>query len=194
MAMKTPRSDPSDAIDARVVRALSHPTRVRVLELLQERELASPVELSNELAIPLGTISYHVRRLEQLGFIELASETPRRGAVEHHYRARATLDLPRRRRRATSGERRPDAADPVRLTLDEAEEALPNGGFDAFEARADGRALRLDERGAGEARALLDGWARTLARIERESARRLARAPARVYTATALTALFPLDE
>ncbi len=39
-------SEPSDAIDARVVKALSHPTRRRILDLLQERELASPVELA----------------------------------------------------------------------------------------------------------------------------------------------------
>ncbi len=96
--MTLPLQEPPDAVDARVVKALSHPTRVRILELLQERELASPVELAGQLGIPLGTVSYHVRRLEQLGFIELATRTQRRGAIEHHYRARAALDMPRRRR------------------------------------------------------------------------------------------------
>ncbi|HEY4279365.1 MAG TPA: winged helix-turn-helix domain-containing protein [Conexibacter sp.] len=190
--MTEPRSDPSDAIDARVVKALSHPTRVRVLELLQERELASPVELANELDIPLGTVSYHIRRLEQLGFIELASETQRRGAVEHHYRARQTLDLPRRRRRRPAGTA-PDAAEPARQTLDEAQHALAAGGFDAFEARADGRALQLDERGAAEVRALLHGWEGKVARIERDSARRLGKADGRAHAATALMAIFTLD-
>lgn len=32
-------------------------------------------------------VSYHVRILEELGCIELVSTTPRRGAIEHHYRA-----------------------------------------------------------------------------------------------------------
>ena len=52
-----------DAVDARVVKALGHPTRVRILNILRDRELASPVELSNELGVALGTIGYHVRRL-----------------------------------------------------------------------------------------------------------------------------------
>src|SRR5215218_4084436 len=82
----------ADPVDARVVKALAHPTRVRILNVLRDRELASPVELSSELGVALGTIGYHVRRLESLGFIELAKRTQRRGAVEHHYRARRVLD------------------------------------------------------------------------------------------------------
>jgi len=183
-------SEPSDAIDARVVKALSHPTRRRILELLQERELASPVELSQELGIPLGTVSYHVRRLDQLGFIELATRTQRRGAIEHHYRARAALDLPRRRRRRLDGD---GPADVVRATLDEAQAALRRGGFDAVEARADGRALLLDARGRAQAAALLERFAQTVERIEAVSARRLARnggAEAELHAATALVLLF----
>ena len=34
-------------------------------------------------------MSYHVRRLHALGFLELVKRTPRRGAIEHHYRAKA---------------------------------------------------------------------------------------------------------
>ena len=37
----------------------------------------------------LGTVSYHVRTLHQLGLIELVDETRVRGAVEHHYKAKA---------------------------------------------------------------------------------------------------------
>jgi DNA-binding transcriptional ArsR family regulator len=78
----------AEPVDTRVVKALGHPTRVRILNVLRDRELASPVELSGELGVALGTVGYHVRRLEELGFIELARRTQRRGAVEHHYRAR----------------------------------------------------------------------------------------------------------
>ncbi|MBB4663251.1 ArsR/SmtB family transcription factor [Conexibacter arvalis] len=184
-------SEPSDAIDARVVKALSHPTRRRILELLQERELASPVELANELAIPLGTVSYHVRRLDQLGFIELATRTQRRGAIEHHYRARAALDLPRRRRRRATGE---GPAAIVREALDEAQGALARGGFDAVEARADARALLLDEEGCAQARALLRSFEQTVERIERRSRRRLARgADGSARDAVALVVLFGRD-
>lgn len=186
-------SEPSDAVDARVVKALSHPTRRRILDLLQHRELASPVELAQELGIPLGTVSYHVRRLDQLGFIELARRTQRRGAVEHHYRARDVLDAPRRRRRRP-GEG--DAAALVRATLDAAQRALPRGGFDAVQARADARELRFDEQGCAEARALLAQFAATVDRVEQVSMQRLAAGAApkpgeRAHEATALVLLFP---
>ena len=74
--------------DPRYVKAMSHPLRVRILAILQERT-ASPVELAQVLEGTLGTVSYHVRTLHQLGLIELVDETRVRGAVEHHYKARA---------------------------------------------------------------------------------------------------------
>ncbi|MDO8186235.1 helix-turn-helix domain-containing protein [Conexibacter sp. JD483] len=194
-----PLSEPPDAVDARVVKALSHPTRVRILELLQERELASPVELAGELEIPLGTVSYHVRRLEQLGFIELATRTQRRGAIEHHYRARAALDMPRRRRtrRASPADRSTPEAIAARL-LDDAHGALARGGFDAVEARAGARALTLDERGRRQLVTLLERWSRKLEQVEQASARRIddgnGSSHARAREATAVALLFELDE
>ena len=86
--------------DPRYVKALSHPLRVRILAILQERT-ASPVELAQVLEGTLGTVSYHVRTLHQLGLIELVDETRVRGAVEHHYKAR------RARRSATRPGSRP---------------------------------------------------------------------------------------
>jgi DNA-binding transcriptional ArsR family regulator len=73
--------------DPRYVKAMSHPLRVRILALLDERP-ASPVELSGWLGSTLGTTAYHVRTLERLGLIELVAESRVRGAIEHHYRAR----------------------------------------------------------------------------------------------------------
>jgi DNA-binding transcriptional ArsR family regulator len=74
--------------DPRYVKAMSHPLRVRILAMLDERK-ASPNQLAGWLGASLGTVAYHVRTLEQLGLIELVDETRVRGAVEHHYRARA---------------------------------------------------------------------------------------------------------
>src|ERR1700754_5177379 len=72
--------------DPRFVKAMSHPLRVRILAMLGERT-ASPNQLAGWLGASLGTTAYHVRVLDSLGLIELADETRRRGAVEHHYRA-----------------------------------------------------------------------------------------------------------
>ena len=74
--------------DPRYVKAMSHPLRVRILAMLDERK-ASPNQLAGWLDASLGTVAYHVRTLEQLGLIELVDETRVRGAVEHHYRAKA---------------------------------------------------------------------------------------------------------
>ena len=67
-----------------MVKALAHPLRVRVLEALEDRT-ASPSELADELGANLSLLSYHVRKLEELGMIELVRKAPRRGAIEHFY-------------------------------------------------------------------------------------------------------------
>ena len=86
--------------DPRYVKAMSHPVRVRIMAMLQERK-ASPNELSQWLGTTLGATAYHVRTLHKLGLIELVDETRVRGAVEHHYKAKAakvTQELARLRR------------------------------------------------------------------------------------------------
>jgi DNA-binding transcriptional ArsR family regulator len=51
------RADPITNIDdARYVKAMSHPLRVRILALLDERT-ASPVELAGWLGATLGTVA-----------------------------------------------------------------------------------------------------------------------------------------
>jgi DNA-binding transcriptional ArsR family regulator len=72
--------------DQGIITALGHPLRARILSLLDAGE-ASPKELAASLTEKLGNVSYHVRILARLGLIELVRETPRRGAVEHHYRS-----------------------------------------------------------------------------------------------------------
>lgn len=81
-----------DSSEPHVVKALAHPLRVRALAILVQRA-ASPSELADELGEPLGNVSYHVRLLYDHGLIELVSTTPRRGAIEHHYRAREDRHL-----------------------------------------------------------------------------------------------------
>src|SRR3954453_20337779 len=78
--------------DPRYVKAMRHGFRVRILAMLDERK-ASPNQLSGWLGASLGTVAQHVRTLEQLGLIELVDETRVRGAVEHHSRARARLNV-----------------------------------------------------------------------------------------------------
>jgi DNA-binding transcriptional ArsR family regulator len=65
---------------------LAHPIRCRALTILADRE-ASPVEIGRELDIVASHVAYHVRVLHEAGLIRLTEETPRRGSVEHRYRA-----------------------------------------------------------------------------------------------------------
>src|SRR3954469_11178332 len=77
--------EPGELDDA-LLKAISHPLRHRLLGMLDGR-VASPNELARELGLPLGRVSYHIRRLHALGAIELVNTEPRRGALEHYYRA-----------------------------------------------------------------------------------------------------------
>jgi DNA-binding transcriptional ArsR family regulator len=73
-------------------KALAHPLRARILEALAG-EPRSPNELAVEFGEPLGNVSYHVLVLRDLGMVELVDTAPRRGAVEHFYRARWRVQL-----------------------------------------------------------------------------------------------------
>ncbi|MCW2983489.1 MAG: transcriptional regulator, ArsR family [Conexibacter sp.] len=73
-------------LDSNIVKALSHPLRMRILTRLNEG-VASPNEMAKEFEESLPLVSYHVRILRELECIELVRTTPRRGAIEHHYRA-----------------------------------------------------------------------------------------------------------
>jgi DNA-binding transcriptional ArsR family regulator len=186
----------ADPVDTRVVKALGHPTRVRILNILRDRELASPVELSAELGVALGTIGYHVRRLEALGFIELARRTQRRGAIEHHYRARQLLDDDAQEGRVVEPGRpaRGRGAEAVAVAR-AAQAALASGGFDAVLAHADRRLLRLDARGEAELGRALERWTRAVERITRASERRLVRAgDAAAHRCAAVVMRFALPE
>jgi DNA-binding transcriptional ArsR family regulator len=68
------------------VRALAHPVRVQILELLNERE-ASPTELKRRLGGTLNLINYHLKVLQECGCVEISRTEPVKGAVKHFYRA-----------------------------------------------------------------------------------------------------------
>ena len=72
--------------DLRLIRALAHPLRWRILQTLNLRT-ASPSELAGELGAPLPNIAYHVKVLARNDAIELVKTEQVRGALEHFYRA-----------------------------------------------------------------------------------------------------------
>ncbi|MBS1861204.1 MAG: winged helix-turn-helix transcriptional regulator [Actinobacteria bacterium] len=78
--------DPDIRLDLDLLKALAHPVRVWILEALQGR-VASPVELSKELAESLGVVSHHMNVLRDLACVKLVRTRPKRGTIEHFYTA-----------------------------------------------------------------------------------------------------------
>ncbi|HYQ61942.1 metalloregulator ArsR/SmtB family transcription factor [Actinophytocola sp.] len=68
-----------------VLRALSHPTRLRMLSLMWAGPL-SAANLSTELGISHGLASQHLRTLDRAGLVELAEVRANRGGRERLYR------------------------------------------------------------------------------------------------------------
>jgi DNA-binding transcriptional ArsR family regulator len=175
MAEKAKRRDADGGLDERVVKAISHPLRHRLLVLLNER-VASPSELAGELDEPIGRVSYHVRCLVDVGAIELVRTEPRRGAVEHYYRARARAwfsdqdwaRLPTTTRRTIFGQNlNRIGADVV--------SAAEHDGFDHPEAHVSFTLLDLDEPGMSRMAELLGETLDRALEIHAEStARRVA--------------------
>jgi DNA-binding transcriptional ArsR family regulator len=163
--------------DPRYVKAMSHPLRVRILALLDERS-ASPVELANWLGASLGTTAYHVRTLERLGLIELVRETRVRGAVEHHYRSKDRPTVSDEAWAAAPPIAKQAAVSASLETIDAyAQAAGAAGGFDDGDAHLARSTLRLDERGFDD---VSQACTRILAQVDRieEAAReRIARDP-----------------
>ncbi|MGN6256038.1 MAG: helix-turn-helix domain-containing protein [Solirubrobacterales bacterium] len=72
---------------------LRHPLRKRLLRLyVEEGGRLSPKELADFTKRHLSSVSYHVRKLAECGAVELVDTRPRRGAVEHFYKATALVD------------------------------------------------------------------------------------------------------
>jgi len=158
-----------------LAKALSHPLRQRILQCFNDRGVLSPSELAEVLGERLGNVSYHVRILRELGYLELVRIEPRRGALEHFYRAKIGpwLDeeqwarLPATFRRATNDRT-------VAKILDDASTASQEGGFDGPETHVSRIELAVDEEGSMQITALLAATLEAALQIHAESTRRQA--------------------
>ncbi len=65
--------------------AVAHPLRLKILRRFIATGTATPIDFTEAFALPLGTVSYHVRFLAKHGILRLAGLTQRRGASVHHY-------------------------------------------------------------------------------------------------------------
>jgi DNA-binding transcriptional ArsR family regulator len=164
-----------EGITQQLAKALAHPLRVRILTSLQ-KGISSPNQLAQELGEPLGNVSYHVKTLLEYDCVELVKTEPRRGAVEHFYRAteRAFFSdadwakIPASARKGISG---------VALEMigKDVTEAMIAGTIDArTDSHISETSLLLDEKGWKELSDLLAGTLNRAIEIQGEAAGRLA--------------------
>jgi DNA-binding transcriptional ArsR family regulator len=165
-----------DVTDPKVIKALTHPLRHRILGVLDGR-VASPSELAEEFESPIGNVSYHVRMLESVGLIRLVRTTPKRGAIEHHYEAvaRPIISDETWGRLPTSVKRAL-----VNAGLDHAGEmvshAAAGNGFERSEAQLSHTQLALDDEAWKELSDALNDTRRQAFEIGKESEARLKQA------------------
>lgn len=160
--------------DPQLAKALAHPLRVAILAVLEERT-ASPSEIATELDASLGLVSYHVRTLARYGLVKLVDTRPRRGALEHYYRAEeppvltseAWEQVPSIVKQAT-----------IRATLTQlsghVNDAAQAGGFERSSAHLSRSPMTLDQRGWNELAVLFDRLLADCEQIAAASADRLA--------------------
>jgi DNA-binding transcriptional ArsR family regulator len=77
-------------IELRLAKAMAHPVRVKVLEMMNERPVA-PVEASEAIGTALSNVSYHFRTLLELECIEAVGQEQVRGSIKTTYRSRTSL-------------------------------------------------------------------------------------------------------
>ncbi|HKZ15181.1 MAG TPA: helix-turn-helix domain-containing protein [Solirubrobacterales bacterium] len=165
-----------EGITQQLAKALAHPLRVRILTALH-RGISSPNQLSQELDEPLGNVSYHVKTLLEYDCVELVKTEPRRGAVEHFYRAteRAFFSeadwakIPASARKGIDG---------VILEAigEDATAAMTEGTIDSrTDTHISRTPLILDETGWSELSKLLGDTLEQTMKIGEESANRLAK-------------------
>jgi DNA-binding transcriptional ArsR family regulator len=184
---KTKGKGKSAGVDQKLVKALAHPLRVEILAILNER-MASPNELSKELEEGLSQVSYHVKVLRDFECIEMVKTEPRRGAVEHYYRATSRAFLA-----DSEWQHLPDSIKPgvsssvLQLVLDDVVGAINGGSFNARDdVHMSWTPGVVDEQGWDESVDLVNETLEQLIKIHAGSAKRLAKSGEAGIPATAV--------
>ncbi len=170
------RTKSKRGVNQDLVKSLAHELRAEILAILNER-MASPNELAKELDEGLSQVSYHVKVLKDYKVITLVKTEPRRGAVEHYYRAtsRAYLtdrdwhELPESVRVGMS-------ADLFQMILDDVVASLEGEVFDQREDRhMSWTPMVVDEQGWKEINGILDTALKQVLKAQAASVKRVAK-------------------
>ncbi len=171
--MAQTRTSP-EGITQQLAKALAHPLRVRILTSLH-KGVSSPNQLSQELGEPLGNVSYHVKTLLEFDCVELVKTEPRRGAVEHFYRAtERTFFSDSDWEKIPASARKGICGSVLETIGQDATEALIAGSIDArTDSHVSRTPLTLDDQGWSEVSSLLSDALNRALEIQEEAASRL---------------------
>jgi hypothetical protein len=164
---------------------LGHPLRVSILEVLNEgprspsqfvAEGLVPDELFENQKQALSLTSYHFRELEKEGCLEVIESIPRRGALEHIYKGKASVYFTDEEFEEMSRQTRGNLS---RISLQglfaRADRAVRE---DTFDSRTDRHLtwmpMNLDERGWREAMEILATTFGDLTQVRHDARDRLA--------------------
>lgn len=171
---------------------LAHPIRCRALTILADRE-ASPVEIGRELGIGASHVAYHVRVLHENGLIELTEETPRRGSIEHRFRAVFRELDAEQYAELTAEQRGWYSRDIFCLAAADASCAFSAGSYgERPDHHISRMPLEVDDEGWEELRVLFEGTLREIYRIRQEAGDRLTEGGMRGTTVLAFNTFFEL--
>jgi DNA-binding transcriptional ArsR family regulator len=174
-------------VDPRFVKGLSHVLRQHILVAAVLGEV-SPKELSRALGEGLSQVSYHVKVLREEGLIAQTRTEPRRGAVEHYYRATAKTLLPAKAWRGLrKGLRGAVAAGQASDLFKDLADALQAGKLRGSHDKITRTPLVLDSEGQRTVKAIAE---RAIKEVEREqglAAKRMERANGNGERATGYT-------
>jgi DNA-binding transcriptional ArsR family regulator len=186
-ASKRPKRRPRELVNHRQMHALSKKERVQIFAIFCER-VASPKEISDELNEGLSQVSYHVNVLRECRLIVLDHKVPRRGAVEHFYRAASpTLIPPDSWKHLPPSIRNGISAKILQEFFDDAAAAMETGVFDEPPGELSWTPLILDALGVDEFGQLARDFLASVLELQADASKRLKAAKGKATDQTAAT-------
>jgi len=163
-------------VDLRLVKALDHVLRQHILLATVAGEV-SPSEMSEALGEGLSQVSYHVKVLRDdcEGMIAETRTEPRRGAVEHYYRATSKTLLPAKAwRQVKKGLRAVVGAGQANDLFNDLADALKAGKLQGTHDHIVRTPLVLDTEGQRKVRAIAERVTREIEDEQQAATQRIA--------------------
>jgi len=161
-------------VDRRLTKALAHPTRVHILNILNDGP-SSPSKIARQLDnVSLNLTSHHIKVLRELGCVELVREVTHGGRTEHIYRAtKRQFFTAEEWEEVEPGDRQPITVGILRMISEDLGRSLASGKFDELPDNHLSRSpLDVDQEGWREIVAILERALGEVLEVNERSAER----------------------